>query len=72
MGSYCIVVLDDDKGRKLAEKFNIKYTGTLGVLVRAKILGIIPELRPIIEKIKKTNFRINQQLLEIVLKKAGE
>lgn len=31
-----LLILDDLKGRKLASSLNLRYTGTLGVLVTAK------------------------------------
>lgn len=68
----CIAVIDDEKGRKLANAFNIKYTGTLGVLALAKTIGVVPVLRPILEKVKMTNFRMSDHLIEIVLKSVGE
>jgi len=50
----------------------VSVTGTLGVLVTAKKKGHIRALRPIIEKIRKTNFRVSEDLTERVLKKVDE
>ena len=46
--------------------------GTLGLLVKAKELGIISEVRSYIEKIQSTNFRVSKSLVYIVLQKTGE
>ncbi|WP_425373715.1 DUF3368 domain-containing protein [Mucilaginibacter celer] len=46
--------------------------GTVGVLLNAKQNGIIPLLRPYIELIQQTNFRLSQQLAEQFIKDAGE
>ena len=67
-----ILILDDMKARKTAEKINLKYTGTFGVLLRAKKMGVIKELKPIIDKIKATNFRFSDELFSLLLKEAGE
>src|SRR4051794_3198218 len=40
-----IVILDDLKARKLAEKLKINYTGTLGLILGAKLVGIIPSVK---------------------------
>ncbi|MFW6101948.1 MAG: DUF3368 domain-containing protein [Bacteroidota bacterium] len=67
-----ILILDDHKARKTAEKLDLNYTGTFGILLRAKKLGIIKELKPITEKIKATNFRFSDELFHLLLKEAGE
>lgn len=67
-----ILVIDDYKARKIADKLNLSYTGTLGVIIKAKQDGIISSIKPFIEKIKRTNFRISQELEYFALKAAGE
>lgn len=41
-----LLILDDFKARKLASKLHLQYTGSLGVLLKAKESGIISELKP--------------------------
>lgn len=62
-----LLILDDLKGRKEAVRLGFRITGTLGVLVRARSMGIIPELRPHIEKLLASGFRISAQVLELLL-----
>lgn len=66
------IILDDFKVRKIASRLGINYTGTLGVIIKAKLKGIIPSIKPILEKIKQTNFRISVELELQALKAAGE
>ncbi|SFB17675.1 DUF3368 domain-containing protein [Algoriphagus aquimarinus] len=66
------LILDDLKGRKVAKLLKMKFTGTLGVLARAKSEGIIPRLKPVIDKLLETNFRVSDHLIEELLKKYGE
>lgn len=68
----CLLILDDDKARKVAQSFNLRFTGTLGVLIRAKVLGKIAVLSPIIAKIRDTDFRASESLLSRVLKSVNE
>jgi predicted nucleic acid-binding protein len=58
-----LVLMDDLKGRKLARKLNIKITGSLGVINKAKELGIINAVKPILEKIIQTDFRISENVI---------
>lgn len=68
----CLLIIDDLKGRIFARKTGIAITGTLGIIVEAKLAGIIPVVRPLLSKIKDTNFRISKKLEFQILKKAGE
>jgi len=67
-----LLILDDLKGRNLALELRLKYTGTLGILIMAKQVGIIPLLRPYFEQIKSTDFRISSILLQNILNSVGE
>jgi len=68
----CLLIIDDLKGRKLAHQLGLTIIGTIGVIVDAKLAGIIPSVKPILAKIKATNFRITEQLELLILKRASE
>ncbi|HPZ07066.1 MAG TPA: DUF3368 domain-containing protein, partial [Candidatus Eremiobacteraeota bacterium] len=42
-----LLLLDDYWGRKFAEYRNLKISGTLGVIIRAKSEGIIEQVKPL-------------------------
>ena len=64
----CLLIIDDLKGRKFAHQLGLTIIGTIGVIVDAKLAGIIPSVKPILAKIKATNFRITEQLELLILK----
>ena len=64
--------MDDKRGRMLAKKLNIEITGTLGTLIKARQQNIIPMVKPILEKLKEVNFRIDSEIEKGVLKLVGE
>ena len=68
----CLLIIDDLKGRKFANQIGLTIIGTIGVIVDAKLAGIINSVKPILTKIKSTNFRITEQLEVIILKRSGE
>ena len=68
----CTVILDDYKARKVAERLGINVTGTIGVIIKAKLRGIIPSIKPLIEKIKQTDFRLSPEIELLALKEAQE
>ncbi len=66
------IVIDDLQGRKLASKLGLKVIGTLGILLKAKQAGLVPLLKPVLELIKQTDFRVTATLIDAILKEAGE
>ena len=67
-----ILIIDEIKGRKVAKEMGISVTGSLGVLVAAKNNGHIQTVKPLIEKIQRTNFRISKELIDQVLVHVNE
>ena len=66
------LIIDDYKARKVAEQLGLAFTGTIGVLIKAKLIGKINSIKPILKKIKDTNFRISSELEDQALIEAGE
>ncbi|MCC5623660.1 DUF3368 domain-containing protein [Nostoc sp. CHAB 5715] len=61
-------LLDEREGRKVAKSLGLKVTGILGILLRAKQLGEVESLQPVInELINKAGFRIAPELLAQIL-----
>ncbi len=67
-----LLILDDYKARKLADNLKINYTGTIGLIISAKQKGIIPSIKPLLEKIKQTNFHLTLELELQALMQAKE
>lgn len=66
------IILDDYKARRIAEQLGLKYIGTIGIIVKAKLNGIISSIKPLLEKIKQTDFRLSLELEVESLRLAGE
>jgi predicted nucleic acid-binding protein len=66
------VIVDDQKARKVAESLGLNITGTIGVIIKAKLSGIIPSVKPFLSKIKDTDFRVSEEIEILALKLAGE
>lgn len=67
-----ILILDDFKARKIAVSLGLQITGTIGIIIKAKLAGLIPSIKPFLEKIKQTNFRITPEIELQALKEAIE
>ncbi|MCF8304013.1 MAG: DUF3368 domain-containing protein [Bacteroidales bacterium] len=70
--SDSIVILDDNKARRIAEKLALNVTGTIGIIIKAKHSGLIRSIKPYLEKIKETDFRMSPELENQALKEAEE
>jgi predicted nucleic acid-binding protein len=68
----CLLIIDELKGRRLAVQLGLTITGTLGIIAEAKRAGHISSIKPLLGKIKATNFRISEQLEKALLEQAGE
>lgn len=62
-----IMILDDLKARKLAKRLDMKFTGTNGILMKASSLGIIEDMNIIIEKLRKSGFRLPTDIEQKIL-----
>ncbi len=67
-----VLIMDDYKARKVAIKLGLEITGTIGVIVKAKLSGKIKSVKPYLDKIRKTNFYLSKQLEDQAIKEAGE
>ena len=68
----CRLIIDEQKGRRIARQLGLTITGTLGVLVEAKQKGLILMLKPVLDRIKQTDFRLSERLIQEILKQVGE
>ena len=66
------LLIDDKRGRKVAKINQIKTIGSLGVLLQAKRLGLIPLIAPLLEQISASPVFIGADLIRTVLELAGE
>jgi predicted nucleic acid-binding protein len=66
------LIIDERKGRQVAENLGIKVIGLLGVLVLAKHQNIITAVKPIALDLLRVGFYINQKLLLRVLQSVDE
>lgn len=66
------VLMDDASARKTAESFSLMPIGTVGILKMAKIKGLIPEIKPLLDKLIENNFRISLKLYNEILKDVSE
>ena len=63
-----LLLLDVLKARKLATRLHLKITGTLGVIHKAKQLSVMTKVKPILNKLLLTDFRVADEIIKELLK----
>ena len=66
------ILIDDRKGRRIAEKLGLKFIGSLGLLKMAKERGIIAEVKPFIQKFLNKGYYLDERLIKRFLESLGE
>ena len=67
-----LLILDDRLARQHAALLELAFTGTLGVLLKAKQEGYLKALTPVLTQLDALRFRLSPETREEVLKLAGE
>ena len=67
-----VVIIDDQNAKKYAKYLELPVTGTLGILIKAKQVGYIPELKPLLDVMVQNGIYIKNSLIEHCLELVGE
>jgi predicted nucleic acid-binding protein len=67
-----LLIMDDRLARRVAALNHLTYTGTLGVLVKAKQAGYLSSINPAIKRMRAAGLWLSDELVTIVLAQSGE
>jgi uncharacterized protein len=66
------VILDDLTARTFGRALGLEVVGTGAVLYLAKVRGLIPAVRPLLDALLATGFRLSPKVYLTLLRAAGE
>ena len=66
------VLMDEKKGRRKLAQLDMPKIGTLGILLKAKQIGLLCTIQPEVARLRRLGFSISQPVVEAVLRHAGE
>lgn len=66
------VLMDEKKGRRKLDQLGIQKLGTVGILLKAKQVGILPSIRTDLERLHSQGFSIGPAVINAILAEAGE
>jgi predicted nucleic acid-binding protein len=67
-----LLIFDDQLARRMANIYQLKYTGTLGILVKAKKLGYLSSVSSVITILRQQGMWLTDSIINDVLRLAGE
>lgn len=67
-----LILLDDSDAREKARLYGLKITGTIGILLQAKIERKIDSLKETLDRLKETGFWLSNKLETRLLMEADE
>lgn len=62
-----LILLDDYDAREFARTYELKITGTIGILIKAKHEGYVSNMGGLLEKLKETGFWLSDDLYFAIL-----
>lgn len=62
-----LIIMDEKLGRFHAKHADLKVTGTVGVLIKAKREGIINELKPLLFELRAKDVWISEKFIDEIL-----
>ncbi len=67
-----LVLIDEEKARKVVVLAGFEVMGLMGVLLAAKHNGLLKSIKPLIEELKRKKFRVSEEIIADILKSARE
>lgn len=67
-----LVILDENLGRRYASLLDLKLTGTIGILLKAKELGLISSVKELLRELQGKGVWLSRSLVDYVTGLAGE
>jgi len=69
---FARIVMDERRGRMVAQTMGLAVTGNIGILLRAKRLGMLPAVNPCVAAMRDYGIWLSDRLIASALREAQE
>ncbi len=66
------LAIDERRGRRIATSLGVQVTGTVGILLAGKRLGLVDQVTPLLDRLVHQGVRLSTSLYESARRLAGE
>lgn len=67
-----LLLIDEKRGREIARASGVRVSGVAGVLIQAKVHGIVPAVRPLLEQMQQKGYWLSDAVVEAASRLASE
>ena len=67
-----LVIMDEKLGRNMAEDMGLQVTGTVGVLAKARLQGLIPSFSQVASQMQEQGIYFHEGLINRIANRLGE
>ncbi len=67
-----VAVIDDKAAKTCAEVFKLRVSGTIAIIIKARQMGLISEVDPLLSALRTNGFRISSEIIKAALRIVGE
>ena len=64
-GKDTLLLIDDLAGRTAARRLELRITGTVGILVRAWQSGLVEDVCPLLDEMRRQGYWLSDELLDL-------
>lgn len=68
LGKGALLLIDDQAVRTAARQLKLRVTGVVGILIRAWQAGLVEDVRPLLDEMRRQGYWLSDKLLDV----AGE
>ena len=61
------LIIDETKGRKIAQSYDIDIIGTIGIILLAEKKGLIPDVIAVMLRLVNQGFRLSDKLIDRII-----
>jgi len=61
------LIIDETKGRKIAQSYSIDIIGTIGIILLAEKKGLIPDVIAVLLRLVNKGFRLSDKLIDRII-----